>query len=285
MMPSVLRIELKYVNSKRIKTIMIHYLSSFNAPASFQRKVLVMAFILLVGFSYAQDVGHPFKPGETLTYSMHFGWFDVGEAEFWIDPELKYIDGEAYYSVQGQINTSSWARIFKAITGCFESLIHVETLQPFRSHRTMNSGKKTVDVRTDNFTYGDSLKIHTYVEDIDEHRYRAFQRQDNIPMHDFLSTFLFLRTVQLNDNQPLDMRSFYSNTLYQLRVVPVRIKDYNHKKTKISAREYRLEFPKNEYFKRGKNGSAIVSEEPDRRPLRIQIDMVLGSFYLKLDEG
>lgn len=216
---------------------------------------------------------------------MHFGWFEVGNAEFWIDPEIQYIDGEAYYSVQGEINTSSWARIFKAITGCFESLIHVETLQPLRSHRTMNSGKKTVDVRTDNFTYSDSLKIHTYVEDIDEHRYRAFHRSENIPMHDFLSTFLFLRTVQLEENEPLDMRSFYSNTLYQLRVIPGKRKEFNIKKRKFKGQEYRLEFPKNEYFKKGKNGSAIVSDGPDRRPLRIQIDMALGSFYLKLDEG
>ncbi|MEP5613578.1 MAG: DUF3108 domain-containing protein [Cyclobacteriaceae bacterium] len=244
----------------------------------------MLLLFLLLGSASAQKVNHPFKPGEKLIYSMHFGWFEVGEAEFWIDPELRYIDGEAYYSVQGAINTSSWARIFKAITGCFESLIHVETLEPLRSHRTMNSGKKTVDVRTDNFTYSDSLKIHTYVEDVDEHRYRSFNREKNIPMRDFLSTFLLLRTVQFKDNQPLEMRSFYSNTLYELKVVPGKQTDYDLKKKKIVSREFGLEFPKNEYFKRGKNGSAILSEESDRRPLRIEIDMALGSFYLKLSD-
>ena len=240
--------------------------------------------LLLLGSASAQKVDHPFKPGEKLVYSMHFGWFEVGEAEFWIDPEIQIIDGEQYYSVQGQINTSSWARIFKAITGCFESLIHVETLRPYRSHRTMNSGKKTVDVRTDSFTFSDSLKIHTYVEDVDEHRYRSFPRKENVPMRDFLSTFLLLRTVQFEDNQPLDMRSFYSNTLYELRVVPGGKKSYELKKSKIPSREYKLEFPKNEYFKKGKNGRAFVSEQSDRRPLRIEIDMALGSFYLKLDD-
>ncbi|MEP1094666.1 MAG: DUF3108 domain-containing protein [Cyclobacteriaceae bacterium] len=264
---------------------MFHYSTSTIAHAASSIR-LVSIFFLLFLFepASAQKEDHPFKVGEVLTYSMHFGWFEVGEAEFWIDPELRYINGDAYYSVQGEINTSSWARIFKAITGCFESLIHVETLQPLRSHRTMNSGKKTVDVRTDNFTYSDSLKIHTYVEDVDEHRYRSFPRKENIPMRDFLSTFLLLRTVQFNDNQPLDMRSFYSNTLYELRVIPGREKEYDLKKKKITSREYKLEFPKNEYFKKGKNGSAIVSEESDRRPLRIEIDMALGSFYLKLDD-
>lgn len=264
---------------------MIHYSSSLVKHIhSSMRLICVLFLLFFLGSASAQKVNHPFKPGEVLTYSMHFGWFEVGEAKFLIDPELQYIDGEAYYSVQGQINTSSWARIFKAITGCFESLIHVETLQPLQSYRTMNSGRKTVDVRTDNFTFSDSLKIHTYVEDVDEHRYRSFPRKANVPMRDFLSTFLLLRTVQFRDNQPLDMRSFYSNTLYELRVIPGIEKEYDLKKKRITSREYGLEFPKNEYFKRGKNGSAILSEEADRRPLRIEIDMALGSFYLKLSD-
>jgi len=262
---------------------MVHYASSLIAHIfSSMRLVAVFFLLLFFGSSSAQEVDHPFKLGEKLNYSMHFGWFEVGEAEFWIDPELQYIDGEAYYSVQGEINTSSWARIFKAITGCFESLIQVETLEPLRSHRTMYAGKKIDDVRTDHFSYSDSLKIHTYVEDLDEHRYRSFSRMVNIPMRDFLSTFLFLRTVQFNENKPLNMRSFYSNTLYELKVVPGEQKDYNLKRKKIASREYSLEFPKNEYFKRGKNGSAILSEESDRRPLRVEINMALGSFYLKL---
>jgi hypothetical protein len=262
---------------------MIHNLFSLSSNICSSKGLLYTLFLLVVIESTkGQKVDHPFEPGEQLNYSMHFGWFEVGEAEFYIDPELQYIDGEAYYSVHGEINTSSWARIFKAITGCFESLIHVETLQPLRSYRTMNSGKKTVDVRTDHFDYSDSLKIHTYVEDLDEHRYRSFFRKENVPMRDFLSTFLFLRTVQFPDNQPVDMRSFYTNSLYELKVTPGKQTDYNLNKRKIRSKEYKLEFPKNEYFKRGKNGSAIVSEESDRIPLRIEIDMVLGGFYLKL---
>lgn len=263
---------------------MIHCLYQSVARIFSQIKLLaIFCFLIILGPTSAQANNHPFKPGEVLTYSMHFGWFEVGEAEFWIDPEIQYIDGEAYYSVQGQINTSSWARIFKAITGCFESLIHVETLQPLRSYRTMKSGKKVDDVRTDRFTYSDSLIIRTYVEDIDEHRYRSFPDSRIIPMRDFLSTFLFLRNEQFT-NEPLEMRTFYTNTLYELRVIPGERKEYDLKSRTVRSREFKLEFPKNEYFKRGKNGRAFLSEEPDKIPLRIEIDMVLGSFYLKLDE-
>ncbi len=265
--------------------IMFRYSSSSIAHIFPVLRFGIVFFLLLLFVpSSAQKTEHPFKPGERLNYTMHFGWFEVGKAEFWIDPELQYIDGEAYYSVQGVISPSSWGKIFKAITGCYESLINVKTLRPIRSHREMKSGKKVTDVRTDNFNYSDTLKIHTYVEDVDQHRYRAFPQEENVPMRDFLSTFLFVRTVQFNNDEPLDMRSFYSNTLYEFRVIPGEKKDYDLKKSKIKSREYRLEFPKNEYFKRGKNGGAIVSEEADRRPLRIQIDMTLGSFYLKLDE-
>lgn len=249
---------------------------------------MIVFLLLSFGISSAQKPDHPFKPGEKLNYTMHFGWFEVGKAEFFIDPEIQTIDGEAYYSVQGIITPSGWGKIFKAITGCYESLINVETLRPLRSHREMKSGKKITDVRTDNFNYAysDTLKIHTYVEDVDDHRYRAFPKKKDVPMLDFLSTFLFVRNVEFPDNQAIDLRSFYSNTLYEFRVIPGQLKTYEAKQRKFRSREYSLEFPRNSYFKKGKkHGSAIVSEEANRLPLRIEINMKLGTFYLKLDKN
>ena len=48
-----------------------------------------------------------------MTYSMHFGWFKIGKAEVWIDPEIYYENDAPHYLVRCNINSLPWFRFFK----------------------------------------------------------------------------------------------------------------------------------------------------------------------------
>ncbi|MEP1096213.1 MAG: DUF3108 domain-containing protein [Cyclobacteriaceae bacterium] len=238
-----------------------------------------LIFLTNANFSTAQKASHPFKPGEKLKYSMNYGWFEVGSAEAWIDPELQYIDSQAYYVVQLTAATTSWAKFFKPVNACFETLVNVETLQPLISRRDLKFGKD-IDVRTDRFSYDDSLKIRTYIEDINKNRYHEYKLQDT-PLLDFLSTYLHIRSMKLvGENRPIKVGTFYSNTLYEFQMIPGDQRQYNRR----NAREYSLQFPKNEMFGKGKHGKLILSDDWTKLPLRIDINLILGSFYFKLEE-
>lgn len=241
--------------------------------------IFLISISLLTGyFSSAQENSHPFKPGEKLTYSMNLGWFEVGNAEAWIDPELRNIDGQEYYVVQFTAKTTSWVKFFKSVNACFETLVNTKTLLPLVSRRDLKFGKD-IDIRTDKFTYSDSVKIRTYIEDIDKDRYHEF-RLEETPLLDFLSTYLYIRNMKLNTNsQPIKFRTFYSNTLYKFQMIPGVQRQYS----KVRAREYRLEFPENEMFGKGKHGKLILSDNHAKIPLRIDVNLILGSFYFKLE--
>ena len=117
---------------------------------------------LNLGFGLrAQNKSYPFKEGEKLIYSVHFGWFEIGEAELWIDPELQNMNGEAHYLIRCNVKSSPWFKMFKAMDMCFESMVKVEDLSPTYSFRDIRQGKK-IDVRHDRFSYADSVGVEAY---------------------------------------------------------------------------------------------------------------------------
>ena len=215
---------------------------------------------------------------------MNFGWFEVGSAEIWIDSELQYIDGEAHYSVQCIIQTASWVKIFTRLNAHYESLINVETLKPLVSRRNLKYGK-SIDIRTDKFFYKDSVRIHAYIEDLNAHRYHSFKQKD-VPILDFLSTYLSLRNDDLSEtDEPVQVRTWYSNTLYEFQMIPDKYSQYKLKNRRVNSREFKLQFPKNDMFKNGKHGKVIISNDKDKIPLKIDINIILGSFYLELEDA
>lgn len=242
-------------------------------------KCLIGALILFLpldGLAQTKDT----LQGEILTYSMHYGWFQLGEAEIWIDPELKYVDEEPYYQIQCNFQTSGFVGFFKSINTCFESLVHTETMRPLRSFRDLNFGN-SIDIRTDRFTYTDSLYVYAYVEDVDSHRYHSLD--NNPPVLDFLSTYLFMRGLDLDANKELSLQTFYSNSVYFMNLSQAETDDYEWKDNTLSATKYLLEFPKNKFFKKGKKSSVILSSE-DNVLLRLEIFTAYGKFHFKLEE-
>lgn len=213
---------------------------------------------------------------------MNYGWFHLGEAVIWVDPELQHIDGETYYQVQCTFKTSRFVGFFKSIDACYESLVHTKTNRPHVSFRDLKFGN-SIDIRTDEFSYTDSLHIHAYVEDVDSHRHHSFLNDP--PIFDFLSSYVYARNLDLAKLEgPLDLRTFYSNSMYRFRMSPGDEVVHEWNDQEYSSMEFYLEFPQNDLFKKDKKSAVIISQSLNNVPLRVDIDMMIGSFYFKLEE-
>ncbi|GAB4236094.1 MAG: hypothetical protein Tsb0034_10540 [Ekhidna sp.] len=225
---------------------------------------------------------YPFKPGERLVYKMNFGWFNVGEAEMWLDPELHYQNSKPHYNLQFHAKTASWFKVFSKLEICMESLIQADNLQPYKSHRDLE-GKNRIDIRHDFFKYGDSIKVNAYIEDIDQWRYHTFPN-GNVPIRDALSTYLWLRSKRGRElEKPIELRTFFTNDLYEFSMRPKGRTTYKYGGDKIAAREFELVFPEGEYFDKGKTGKVILTDDERMLPLKLEIDMSVGSFKFQLE--
>ena len=216
---------------------------------------------------------------------MKFGWFNVGEAAVWLDPELHYPEGsdEPHYKIQFVAKTASWFRVFSKISFCMESLIEVGELKPLRSDRDLEA-RNQIDIRHDYFSYADSISIRAYIEDIDTWRYHKFPK-GNVPVRDAMSTFMWLRSRDRSQfKERIEMRTFFTNDLYEFAMLPGESTTHKFDGRKVRALEFGLIFPEGEFFDKGKTGRVIMSDDRNRFPLRFEIDMTIGSFVFDLDE-
>ncbi|SNS59897.1 Protein of unknown function [Ekhidna lutea] len=244
---------------------------------------LFTAFLFAGLQSQAQNKSYPFKPGEKLTYNMKFGWFNIGEAVLWLDPEFHYPNKKPHYKIQFTVTTASWFKVFSKLSFCMESLIEVNDLKPLRSDRDME-GRNKIDIRHDYFTYADSISIKAYIEDLDEWRYHRFP-QGNVPIRDALSTYMWLRSRDRSQfSDEIEMRTFFTNDLYEFVMLPGKKTTHRYEDRKVGALEFGLVFPEGEFFDEGKTGLVILSDDRNRYPLRMEIDMTVGSFVFELDK-
>ncbi|MEP5613484.1 MAG: DUF3108 domain-containing protein [Cyclobacteriaceae bacterium] len=246
--------------------------------------IIVFLCLLNSGFkTQAQNKSYPFKQGEKMTYSVFFGWFDIGEAEVWIDPEIHFEQGIPHFMVRLNITSSPWFRFLKPMDMCFESLINVNDLRPTNSFRDIKQGRK-VDIRYDKFSYRDSISVEAYIEDIDKHRSHKFAFSE-IPFRDALSTYLYLRSRDLaNATDRIEVRTFFSNELYEFYIEPEDKGRFNMDGDRIPTAEFKLIFPPSDLMAKGKAGSVIVSADERQIPLKFKVNLNVGSFALVLDE-
>lgn len=216
---------------------------------------------------------------------MNYGWFSIGDAEMWLDPELHYPTEKPHYSVQTNIKSASWFKVFSKLEICMESLVRVDNLQPYRSDRDME-GRNRIDIRHDYFSYGkDSIRVKAYVEDVDQWRHHKFPN-GNVPVRDALSTFMWLRSRDRQElmSQSTEVRTFFTNDLYEFSMRPKGKTSYKYQGKKIPALEFELVFPEGEFFDKGRTGTVIVSDDDRMLPLKFEIDMTVGSFKFQLED-
>lgn len=214
---------------------------------------------------------------------MHYGWFKIGQAEVWIEPEYQLENGTEHFKVQCDIKTVSWFKIFSKLRIHMESLVQRDNLQPYKSFRNLSDGKK-IDIRHDRFTYEDSVKIDAYIEDIDTRRHHAFAIGD-APVRDVMSTYLFLRSRDESVlSKEVTVRTFFTNDLYEFKMRPGKMVTHMYKTYEVGAREYELIFPEGDYFEKGKKGRVIISDDASRVPLKLELDMSVGSFSFELQD-
>lgn len=251
---------------------------------------MVVACLILLGGSSVSKAqskldtfNYPFELGEKLTYSMYYGWFEIGTADVSIDESLWELDGQPHFYVQCQVHTNGFFSFFSKLDVCMDSWINVKTLRPNISFRDVVFGKR-IDVRTDSFVYSDSVSIRTYVEDVDSRRFHIFPKTDTMLL-DVLSTYLYLRSLDLANstrNQFYPVRTFFSNDLYDFGMIYSAQETYDWKDQSGVIKRYDLIFPEVIEFPSGNQAYVLATDDDEKIPVLILIQMKYGDFEFRL---
>lgn len=252
-------------------------------------KKILMLIVLIIGFNYKtynasyannQEYLHfrkikndSFKIGEKLTYRMHYGIIDAGEAVLEVQESKIRAKGRKLFKVVGigrSIRAFDW---FFKVRDRYESYIDTESIIPWFFIRRVNEGGFKIK---QDYTLHQDLK---YVDDGET----KIKTPENI--QDMLSAYYYARTLDFQSAEIGD--TFEFNTIVDEEIFPLKIKFLGREEIKIRSGKYKaLKFcpiiQTGRVFKKEEDLTVWISDDKNKIPLYGKAKILFGSIKLEV---
>lgn len=245
------------------------------------RFALVFLILILTAFhtkdSYRRVPQTSFGTGEHLEYRVHYGIFNAASAVVDVSPQIQYVNSRPCYKINivgTTLGAFSW---FAKVRDEWQSWMDTSAVVSQKFHRNIQENNyRKVETTVFNHDTDDALVT-------DENGSKKFE----VPNHvqDAISGYFYLRTLDFNKltpNDVVDVPTFFENSVYKLKV-KYRGKDtVKTKFGKIKALKLTPIMPNNELFK-GENSIRIwVSDDANKVPIKVEVDLWVGSLVMEV---
>ena len=246
--------------------------------------MFIASSILLFSFQpikkYRHSPNESFKTGEKLSYRLHYGFVNAGEATLEVDPQYYVVNDRICYKINVNGKSTGSFDFFMRIRDQFISYVDTGAMVSQKFYRFIREGK----YKLDETTYFDQLNQN------------ARQKRDsdaetnhkiNTYTQDLVSGYYFLRTVNFEKQKVGDttqINAFFEGKNYDFRVRYLGKDVTNTKFGKVKSIKLSPIMPDNEMFKGGNSISFWVSDDKNRVPLKVEAVLFVGSVDLDLKE-
>lgn len=226
--------------------------------------------------SLPEKTNSAFKPGEKLTYKVHYGIIDAGEAVLEIkNSPYTFENREAYYAVGTGRSLGAFDIFFK-VRDKYETYIDKKGVFPWYFKRRVDEGGYKI---SQDYTF-DQGAGEVFTQKEETHK---------VPMgvQDMISAFYFARTFDFSDIQKGDIfeiPTFVDDELFNLRIKfqgseTIRIRDGKFKAMKFVplVQEGRIWKDENDL-------NVWISDDDNKIPLLAQTKILFGSIKMELTE-
>lgn len=236
-----------------------------------RQSITLFFFIVFSCYVSGQEI-LPFQAGENLRYVMHFGWVDGGEAMLSLGSEK--FDGKEAWRAKAVAKTLDWVEKFYKVYDVYESVFDPNTLLPYMAIRNIHEDRYR--------SYSESFFYHQ--KDTVFSKKTGWQKIPP-PCFDIISAFYYLRVILLQKEKPEN--TILINTYFDDEVFPLRLKYKGIEKIKTRAGTFEcLKFlplvQTGRVFKEEDDLSLWISNDKNLIPVRMQLDMIVGSLQLDL---
>ncbi len=229
---------------------------------------LFLAWILLAFDGQAQPFrkmeNNSFVKGEKLTFRIHYGWIDAGEATMEVENKELYHNGRKVYHIIGKGYTTGSFDWFFKVRDTYETYMDEESLIPWVFNRDVDEGgylikhRQIFNHRAKKVIVTDYMKntVNTY----------------DIPMNiqDLVSAYYYARcldydTIKVGDT--VAVTTFFDNEIFCLKFHPM--------------------LQTGRIFTEQEDMSVWFSDDGNHIPVRVEAQIVVGSVKadLKKYEG
>lgn len=215
-----------------------------------------------------------FKPGEKLTYVVHYGWVNAGLAIVELKESERKIQGRPVWHAVGKGYSLGAFSAFYKVDDKYESYFDAQGVFPWVFRRSVSEGGYEF---TQDYVYNQSRREVTTQE----------PKTHKVPgsVQDMLSAFYYARTIDFSTAKPGDVYTI--ETFLDDELWPLRMKFMGRETIKLRNGKYRcLKFQpvvqEGRIFKGNDDLNVWITDDGNRIPVLAQAKVIVGSIKMEL---
>lgn len=213
-----------------------------------------------------------FNTGEKLTYRVHYGVFEAGEATLCVNSVYDTLGGRLCYHVVGIGTTAPAVDPFFKVRDRYESVIDKQSIVPWLFVRRVDEGGYKI---TENVVFNHYRNTATSAKG-------TFSTPDHI--QDLVSAFYYARSIDYSKAKPGDVypiRAFLDNEVIPLNLKFIGREKVKSKKGTFNCLKFRPLLQEGRVFKEQEDMTIWISDDKNKIPIRVQTELLVGS--IKMD--
>lgn len=258
--------------------------------ATGMKRLFLFLFIFCLtaqaGFSqlFRHIENNSFQKGEKLTFRIHYGWMDAGEATMEVEEKEYYHEGRKVYHIIGKGYTTGAFDWFFKVRDTYETYIDEEALIPWVFLRDVDEGgyltkhKQIFNHRAQKVIVTDYVKNKVSTHDI--------------PMNiqDLLSAYYYARCLNYQNIKPgdtVEVVTFFDHEIFPLKVQFAGRETLATSLGKIPCLKFHPMLQTGRIFKTQQDMAVWFSDDNNHIPVRAEAKILVGSIRadLKKAEG
>lgn len=215
-----------------------------------------------------------FKRGEKLTFRLHYGIMDAGEATIEVKDEVKNFGSRKTYHVVGIGRSKGTFDWFFKVRDRYETYIDEEAIVPWFFIRRVDEG---------GFIINQDYIFNHYTNKVDVGNGEKYDIEPGT--QDMLSAFYAARCLDFTNAKEGDIfevKSFVDKEMFPLKIKFVGRETIKTGLGKFKCLRFAPVVQKGRVFKEEEDMKVWISDDKNRIPIRAQADLMVGSIKMDL---
>ncbi len=249
---------------------------------------LLFLSVFLLGTLSAQPLkpsgNQAFKRGEVLTYRVHYGLMDAGEATVTIAPDSLRFNNHNTFHLVGTGKSRSAFEWFYKVRDRYDSYIDEQTLLPHLFMRRVDEGGFIIN---QDYTFNQTQNSVNVRRDGSDAARSTSGKRFTIPAstHDILSAFYYARNMNLDGvkmGDVITIQTFFDEEVFPMKIKLIGRETINTRAGKIRCIKIHPLIQQGRVFKEEDDLTLWVSDDLNRIPVRLQAEVLVGSIKMDL---
>lgn len=226
-----------------------------------------------------------FARGEKVTYRVHYGVIDAGEATIEVKNEVKVVGGRNTYHVVGTGKSLGAFNYFYKVNDRYETFIDEEKLYPWLFIRRVNEGGFIIN---QDYVFNQNKNLVKYTRTGTDQKANGTKVVTTKPgMHDIISATYYARNKDMSKlkvGDKINVTTFFDEEEWPLAFKFLGKETIKTKYGKIACLKFTPMVQKGRVFKEQEEMILWISDDANHLPIRLEAKILVGSVKMDIKE-